>query len=190
MTAFCERPAVLIQNTSNCKKGSICCDNTRLVPTPKPRPAATQRPKPPPTFLPTTTSAPDYREECPGSCIVSLLSFTCFRKFISQCHMRCGIGSVRVNILYYAISTGNAEMTELFKCKKSGTICCAPKSRIQEVQGMMVRNDTFPVFVNPQQQHHQPPQYMPNNYPINNNYPSGIVGGVQPPLPTSGNNLQ
>lgn len=30
---------------------------------------------------------------------------------------------------------GNAEMTELFKCRKSGTKCCAPKSMIREVMG-------------------------------------------------------
>lgn len=29
---------------------------------------------------------------------------------------------------------GNAEMTELFKCRKSGTQCCAPKSVIREYQ--------------------------------------------------------
>lgn len=135
LRAFCESPAVIIPNASNCKDGSFCCDNTRTT---------TQRPRPRPTypqtttthrpFLPTTTQAPDYREECPGSCIVSLLSFTCFR---------------------------NAEMTDIFKCKKSGTTCCAPKSRIHEMQGMMMhRNDTFPVFVNPQQ---QIPQFLPNN---------------------------
>lgn len=33
-------------------------------------------------------------------------------------------------------------MTDLFKCKKSGTTCCAPKSRIQELQGLISRNDT------------------------------------------------
>lgn len=70
-------------------------------------------------------------------------------------------------------------MTDLFKCKKSGTTCCAPKSRIHEVQGMLMhRNDTsFPVFVNPQNQQ-QIPQYLPNsnyapNYqplPPQNNY--------------------
>lgn len=84
-------------------------------------------------------------------------------------------------------------MTELFKCKKSGTICCAPKSRIQEVQGMIVRNDSFPVFVNPQQQHHQVPQFMPNNnYPVNNNNNYGsnaLSGAVPPPPPTSGKRI-
>lgn len=85
MAAFCERPSIIIK-TSNCPKGNVCCDNTRI--------ALTQKPKPQVTAPPTTTPAPDPREECPGSCIVSLLSFTCFR---------------------------NAEMTDLFKCKKSGT---------------------------------------------------------------------
>lgn len=30
---------------------------------------------------------------------------------------------------------GNAEMTEIFKCRKSGTKCCAPKSLIREALG-------------------------------------------------------
>lgn len=97
MAAFCERPSVLIPHTSNCKKGSVCCDNTRTsVTKPKPRPHH-------PTA--TTTTTVDPRPECPGSCIVSYLSFTCFR---------------------------NAEMTDVFKCRKSGTKCCAPKSLIKE----------------------------------------------------------
>ncbi|KAJ6636469.1 Protein masquerade [Pseudolycoriella hygida] len=143
MAAFCERPSVLIAKTSNCSKGSVCCDNSRIATTQKPRPPVTK-----PTAPPTTTSPPDPREECPGSCIVSLLSFTCFR---------------------------NAEMTDLFKCKKSGTQCCAPKTRIQEVQG---RNETLPGFVNqPVQQN--VPQYMANNIYANPN-PSPL-----PPPPTA-----
>lgn len=117
MTAFCERPAVLIPVTSNCKKGSVCCDNTRTVPTPKPRPAPTR----PRTTTPTPTEAaekPDPRSECPGTCIVGLLSFTCFR---------------------------NAEMTDLFKCKKSGTQCCAPKTKILEKQDTMAVNISMPI---------------------------------------------
>uniref|UniRef100_A0A336MLD1 CSON002736 protein n=1 Tax=Culicoides sonorensis TaxID=179676 RepID=A0A336MLD1_CULSO len=107
MAAFCERPSVLIPNTSNCNAGSVCCDNTRsnnvkTRPPPKRPPPTTTHPT-----TTTTTPAPDPREECPGTCIVSLLSFTCFR---------------------------NAEMTDIFKCKKSGTQCCAPKSKIQEHQ--------------------------------------------------------
>lgn len=58
---------------------------------------------------------------------------------------------------------GNAEMTNLFKCKKEGTECCAPKSKILEYQGLVNRNDSFPVFVNSQPQQHMP-QYLPN-YP-------------------------
>ncbi|XP_066903796.1 protein masquerade-like, partial [Halyomorpha halys] len=84
---------------------SVCCDNTRQAPT-KPRPKPTTTPKPTP---------PDNRPDCPGSCIVSYLSFTCFR---------------------------NAEMTDLFKCKKSGNQCCAPKSLIREDQSSISRNDT------------------------------------------------
>ncbi|XP_068916507.1 protein masquerade isoform X1 [Tenebrio molitor] len=103
MAAFCERPSVLIPHTSNCKRGSVCCDNTRAAVTvAKPKP----RPHQPP--LTTSTTTLDPRSECPGSCIVSYLSFTCFR---------------------------NAEMTELFKCRKSGTKCCAPKSLIKEALG-------------------------------------------------------
>lgn len=117
MTAFCERPAILMPVTSNCKKGSVCCDNTRTVPTPKPRPAPTR----PRTTTPAPTEAtekPDPRTECPGTCIVGLLSFTCFR---------------------------NAEMTDLFKCKKSGTQCCAPKTKIQEKQDTMGVNISMTV---------------------------------------------
>lgn len=88
MAAFCKRPAVLIARTSNCAQGSVCCDNRRALTTQRPQ---TRAPPPPPTRRPTaapTTAAPapqradDPREECPGSCIVSLLSFTCFRKFV------------------------------------------------------------------------------------------------------------
>lgn len=70
-------------------------------------------------------------------------------------------------------------MTDLFKCKKSGTTCCAPKSRILEVQGtMMSRNDTIPSFVSQQQPAQSVPQYMANN-----NYPPvPQVGPVPPPL--------
>lgn len=75
-------------------------------------------------------------------------------------------------------------MTDLFKCsKKSGTTCCAPKSRIHEVQAMMVRNESVPVFVNPQQSQQQIPQYMANNYPNNspNNYVHNYQGNYYPP---------
>ncbi|XP_060537033.1 protein masquerade isoform X2 [Cylas formicarius] len=103
MAAFCERPSVLIPHTSNCKRGSVCCDNTRTTNyTPKPRP------KPHYPVMVTTTTTTDPRPDCPGSCIVSYLSFTCFR---------------------------NAEMTEIFKCRKAGTKCCAPKSLIKEAVG-------------------------------------------------------
>ncbi|XP_026331581.1 protein masquerade isoform X2 [Hyposmocoma kahamanoa] len=112
MAAFCERPAVLVSHTHCKMSGSICCDNTRVPP------RTTQRPTT--TTTTTTTPAPpaDPRPDCPGSCIVSLLSFTCFR---------------------------NAEMTDVFKCKKIGTQCCAPKSKIQEVLGIKERNETYPL---------------------------------------------
>ncbi|XP_049885596.1 protein masquerade [Pectinophora gossypiella] len=111
MAAFCERPAVLLAHT-HCKlSGSICCDNTRVPPRTSTRPTTT-----------TTTTLPpppaDPRPDCPGSCIVSLLSFTCFR---------------------------NAEMTDVFKCKKAGTQCCAPKSKVHEVLGIKEKNDSYPL---------------------------------------------
>ncbi|XP_071647011.1 protein masquerade isoform X2 [Temnothorax longispinosus] len=124
MAAFCERPNVIIAKTSTCQSGSICCDNTKSPPqTPRPRPRPTPRP---PT---TVSSPPDPRPDCPGSCIVSYLSFTCFR---------------------------NAELTSLFKCKKQGHQCCAPKSLIREFHGgnstepvLTNRNDTFHVTSRP-----------------------------------------
>lgn len=79
MAAFCERPSVLISRTSNCKQGSVCCDNSRAVTTTKPKPQPTRRPITTTTTMAPMTAAPDPRSECPGTCIVSLLSFTCFR---------------------------------------------------------------------------------------------------------------
>ncbi|CRK92492.1 CLUMA_CG006034, isoform A [Clunio marinus] len=166
MAAFCEKPAVVIQRTSSCSSGSICCDNTRVPVTRRP-PPTTRRPPPTTTHAPTTTLPPDPREECPGSCIVSLLSFTCFR---------------------------NAEMTELFKCKKSGTQCCAPKTKIQEQLDKHNRNYTYPYNpnlgpVNPNYPH--PQQYYNNNYPPSNypppppppaiNYQQQAVNNYPPP---------
>ncbi|XP_071872644.1 trypsin-like serine protease domain-containing protein masquerade isoform X2 [Bombus fervidus] len=125
MAAFCERPNAIIAKTSTCQSGYICCDNTKSSPqTPRPRP----RPTPRPSI--TTVSLPrDTRAECPGSCIVSYLSFTCFR---------------------------NAELTNLFKCKKQGHQCCAPKSLIREINGgnsseaiLTNRNDTMYVTSRP-----------------------------------------
>ncbi|KOX79829.1 Plasma kallikrein [Melipona quadrifasciata] len=125
MAAFCERPSAIIAKTSTCQSGYICCDNTKSSPqTPRPRPRPTARPSI------TTISLPrDTRAECPGSCIVSYLSFTCFR---------------------------NAELTNLFKCKKQGHQCCAPKSLIRELNGgnsteaiLSNRNDTMYVTSRP-----------------------------------------
>jgi len=83
MAAFCERPSILVSHPTTCSKGSVCCDNSRAG-APKPKlPPATPSPTPPPTAPPyvlPNTPSPDPREECPGSCIVSLLSFTCFSK--------------------------------------------------------------------------------------------------------------
>ncbi|XP_076652180.1 trypsin-like serine protease domain-containing protein masquerade isoform X2 [Halictus rubicundus] len=125
MAAFCERPNVIIPKTSTCQSGHFCCDNTKSPPqTPRPRPKPTPRPPITTVLLP-----PDPRPECPGSCIVSYLSFTCFR---------------------------NAELTNLFKCKKQGHQCCAPKSLIREFSGgnssesvLNNRNDTMYVTSRP-----------------------------------------
>ncbi|XP_034179162.1 trypsin-like serine protease domain-containing protein masquerade isoform X1 [Osmia lignaria lignaria] len=127
MAAFCERPNVIIPKTSTCQSGSICCDNTKTSPqkinvvtpsssyqTPRPRPRPTPRPAP----ITTVSLPPDPRPECPGSCIVSYLSFTCFR---------------------------NAELTNLFKCKKQRHQCCAPKSLIREFNE---GNSTEPISIN------------------------------------------
>lgn len=66
------------------------------------------------------------------------------------------------------VSTGNAEMTDVFKCRKTGTQCCAPKSLIRDVldskspQGSSSlsnnRNDTYPVPFKP----HYSPQLSTN----------------------------
>ncbi|XP_030380376.1 protein masquerade [Scaptodrosophila lebanonensis] len=143
MAAFCERPSILVSTPTTCAKGSVCCDNSRAgAPRPKlppPTPSPTVAPTAPPYVLPNTPS-PDPREECPGSCIVSLLSFTCFK---------------------------NAEMTDLFRCKRSGQICCAPKSKILEKQQFQTRNDTAyfnyppPPPMGPPQPYPQPPQQQP-----------------------------
>ncbi|XP_059611234.1 protein masquerade [Phlebotomus argentipes] len=143
MAAFCDRPSVIIPKTSTCTQGSVCCDNTRTAVTSRPRPQSRRPITQPPTTTTSTTPTPDPREDCPGSCIVGLLSFTCFR---------------------------NAELTDLFKCKKSGTQCCAPKSRIQEVQNALARNETAAMYNNGQQPAYPPPYGaatpMPPNYPV------------------------
>ncbi|XP_002046313.3 protein masquerade [Drosophila virilis] len=171
MAAFCERPSVLLSNPTTCSKGSVCCDNSRAgAPKPKlppPTPPPTPSPTSPPYVLPNTPS-PDPREECPGSCIVSLLSFTCFK---------------------------NAEMTDLFRCKRSGQICCAPKSKILEKQQFQTRNDTsyfnYPPMGPPPppyapQPPQQPPQspYAPSGYMSNQPPPPPhLTHGYQPGLP-------
>lgn len=82
-------------------------------------------------------------------------------------------------------------MTDLFKCKKSGTTCCAPKARVQEIQSMITRNDSFPIFTNPQapQQSYPQPQFQQqpgqyNPYPLNPL--TAITAGLPPPLTTNG----
>ncbi|XP_065360869.1 protein masquerade [Calliphora vicina] len=144
MAAFCERPSILISGPTTCAKGSVCCDNSRAG-SPKPPPQNRQPPSlPPPTQPPyviANTPSPDPREECPGSCIVSLLSFTCFK---------------------------NAEMTDLFKCKRSGQTCCAPKSKILEKQQFQTRNDTSYAHYPPPP---PPPQLGVQQYPPQSAYP-------------------
>ncbi|KAH8260494.1 hypothetical protein KR038_002329 [Drosophila bunnanda] len=173
MAAFCERPSVLVSTPTTCAKGSVCCDNSRSgVVKPKlppPTPSPTAPPTAPPYVLPNTPS-PDPREECPGSCIVSLLSFTCFSEstlhiIYLQSHINSGSFSL----------PENAEMTDLFRCKRSGQICCAPKSKILEKQQFQTRNDTAyypappPPPIGPPQAY--PPQTPPYSYM--NNQPQG-----------------
>ncbi|XP_050314742.1 protein masquerade [Anthonomus grandis grandis] len=127
MAAFCERPSVLIPHTSNCKKGSVCCDNTRS--------SYTSKPKPEKPHTTTTTTTMDPRPDCPGSCIVSYLSFTCFR---------------------------NAEMTEIFKCRKASTKCCASKSLIKEALGQKDE----PASKEPSTVGPNPPQFTVHSVPV------------------------
>ncbi|KAL0818690.1 hypothetical protein ABMA28_008035 [Loxostege sticticalis] len=142
MMAFCEAPAVLLPNTECKASGRVCCDDSSVP----------KRTKRPPTTTTTTTPAPpaDARPDCPGSCIVPYLSFTCFR---------------------------NAEMTDVFKCKKSGTQCCAPKSKVQEVVGVRDRNDSFPLATTtPSYTHYTTaqPQYTTALSPYEPNYDSTL----------------
>ena len=44
-------------------------------------------PTPAPTLPPTTTEPADLRPDCPGTCIASYLSFTCFGKFVKNHHV-------------------------------------------------------------------------------------------------------
>lgn len=75
-------------------------------------------------------------------------------------------------------------MTDLFRCKRSGQICCAPKSKILEKQQFQTRNDTSyfnyppPPYAPqpPQQQPPPPPPYAPSNY-----MPSPPQGPPPPP---------
>ena len=94
--------------------------NPSRVPNPPRRPA---KPTQPPTTTTTqstttTTEVPDPRPECPGTCIAPYLAFTCF---------------------------GNAETTEIFKCKKSKTICCSPKSAVKEENDKLQRANFPPL---------------------------------------------
>lgn len=94
MAAFCERPSVLIPHTSNCKRGSVCCDNTRNNKhTSKPKP---QRPV---NHVPTTTTTVDPRPDCPGSCIVPVISFTCFSKYWRE-GCQCYIDHIKFVVIF------------------------------------------------------------------------------------------
>ncbi|PNF34708.1 hypothetical protein B7P43_G05488 [Cryptotermes secundus] len=170
MAAFCERPSVLIAHTSNCQRGSVCCDNTRGhhssggtsgVTSSRPRP----RPNLPATTSTTTTTTPappDDRPDCPGSCIVPYLSFTCFR---------------------------NAEMTDLFRCHKFGTQCCAPKSMIREVLDQkhggsaQTRNETVSPHYRPSAPHSSsalfPGSSTTTRPPVYSKYVCGVKGTVR-----------
>lgn len=90
------------------------------------------------------------------------------------------------NFFFFELNiAGNAEMTDLFKCKKEGTECCAPKSKILEYQGLIQRNDSYPVFVNSQTQQQHLPQYLPN-YPPPNAYqplPPNMYAPASVPVP-------
>ncbi|XP_031626166.1 protein masquerade-like [Contarinia nasturtii] len=113
----CESPAVIIPHTSNCVQDTVCCDNTRVPVTPRP----TKRPRP-------TTQAPtvswsgltDARKECPGICIANLVRFTCY---------------------------GNAEITDLFKCRRPTTVCCAAKEVVHETLFAIYQNEPIPLGV-------------------------------------------
>lgn len=57
---------------------------------------------------------------------------------------------------FFFFFIGNAELTNLFKCKKQGHQCCAPKSLIREINGgnsseaiLTNRNDTMYVTSRP-----------------------------------------
>ncbi|XP_067212905.1 protein masquerade isoform X2 [Linepithema humile] len=160
MAAFCERPNAIIAKTSSCQSGYICCDNTKSSQQTRPKPKPTAR-------LPTTVSLPpDPRPECPGSCIVSYLSFTCFR---------------------------NAELTSIFKCKKQGHQCCAPKSLIREFHGgnstepvLTNRNDTFYVtsrpYTTPTSIYETTTAISTTNSPVYNKYVCGVKGTSRGPI--------
>lgn len=77
-------------------------------------------------------------------------------------------------------------MTDLFRCKRSGQICCAPKSKILEKQQFQTRNDTAyypappPPPIGPPQAY--PPQTPPYSY-MNNPPPQGPPPQMAPHHP-------
>jgi hypothetical protein len=88
-------------------------------------------------------------------------------------------------------------MTEMFKCKKSGTQCCAPKTKIQDQLDKNNRNQSYnpnlgpinPNYPHPQQYYNTnnyPPPPPANNYaPVPpNNYPQPPANSY-PPVPPS-----
>lgn len=94
MAPLCERPSVVISRTSNCKSGSVCCDNSRNPSTLAGggggggKPPGAQASPPETTTTPAPTTTQDPRPDCPGSCIVSYLSFTCFSKLFKLIYSR------------------------------------------------------------------------------------------------------
>lgn len=71
-------------------------------------------------------------------------------------------------------------MTDLFKCKKSGTQCCAPKTKIQEKQETMGVNISMPtdLGMGGMQQQGPPSHYLNGGGGgggVNNGVASGIM---------------
>ncbi len=110
------------------------------------------------TTTTTTTEAAQVQPECPGTCIASYLSFTCF---------------------------GNAEMTEVFSCEKKSTTCCSPKSAVKERKkelerikfGAIKRIDPANAIDNFQDPLPQIGPVKPTlEHPITNKYICGVKG--------------
>jgi kallikrein len=123
------------------------------------RPSSNSRATPPPQRIATPPRKPD----CPGTCIGSVLSFTCF---------------------------SNAALTELFLCEDS-KICCSPKTAIQERELDLIRierNNKYQDYQQTQQRHSNNIYAIKRNDSSqhgghNNRYPSNSVPGQHRPRP-------